>query len=224
MDFLNEFLVPYSVATVGSIALKLLLAFALGVVISVVYHWTHDGIAERSFTDTLIILCMLISVVMVVIGDSVARAFSLVGALSIIRFRTAVQDPRDIAFVFFALAVGMAVGASDPPIAILATFLISAIIILLHWWHGKHPNRDTYQLTFKAPLDYASDQALRAVFKERLIQDRLIRQETSKAGGVELRYHVKFKEPEGSDAFFQELSALEGIQGIKLTKQRRLEG
>jgi uncharacterized membrane protein YhiD involved in acid resistance len=219
MDFLNEFLVPYSVATVGSIALKLLLAFALGIVISVVYHWTHEAIAERSFTDTLIILCMLISVVMVVIGDSVARAFSLVGALSIIRFRTVVQDPRDIAFVFFALATGMAVGASDPPIAILGTFLIGGIIILLHWWHGRHPNHETFQLTFKAPPASASEPVLRSIFNKHLIHERLIHQETSKTGGVELRYHIKFKDSEGWELFFQELSALEDIRGIKLTKR-----
>lgn len=219
MDFLNEFLVPYSVATVGSIALKLLLAFALGIVISVVYHWTHMGIAERSFTDTLIILCMLISVVMVVIGDSVARAFSLVGALSIIRFRTVVQDPRDIAFVFFALATGMAVGASDPPIAILGTFLISGIIMLLHWWHGRHPNRETFQLTFKSHLDSTSESVIRSIFSKHLIHERLIHQETSKTGGVELRYHITFKDPEGWEPFFQELSTLEDIQGIKLTKR-----
>ena len=219
MDFLNEFLVPYSVATVGSIALKLLLAFALGIVISVVYHWTHTGIAERSFTDTLIILCLLISVVMVVIGDSVARAFSLVGALSIIRFRTVVQDPRDIAFVFFALATGMAVGASDPPIAILGAFLISGIIMLLHWWHGRQPNRETFQLTFKAPLDSASEPVVRSIFNKHLIHERLIHQETLKTGGVELRYHITFKDPEGREPFFQELSTLEDIQGIKLTKR-----
>ncbi len=219
MDVLNEFLVPYSVATVGSIALKLLLAFALGIVISVVYHWTHMGTAERSFTDTLIILCMLISVVMVVIGDSVARAFSLVGALSIIRFRTVVQDPRDIAFVFFALATGMAVGASDPPIAILGTFLIGGIIILLHWWHGRHPYRETFQLTFKAPLASASEPTLRSIFNRYLNHERLIHQETSKTGGIELRYHIKFKDSEGWEPFFHELSALEEIQGIKLTKQ-----
>ncbi|MDE0297309.1 MAG: DUF4956 domain-containing protein [Candidatus Poribacteria bacterium] len=216
---MNEFLVPYSVATVGSIALKLLLAFALGIVISVVYHWTHLGITERSFTDTLIILCMLISVVMVVIGDSVARAFSLVGALSIIRFRTVVQDPRDIAFVFFALATGMAVGASDPPIAILGTFLIGGIIILLHWWHGRHPYRDTYQLNFKAPLACASEPTIRTIFDRYLVHERLIHQETSKTGGIELRYHVSFKNSEGWEPFFQELTALEEIQGVKLTKQ-----
>ena len=177
------------------------------------------GIAERSFTDTLIILCMLISVVMVVIGDSVARAFSLVGALSIIRFRTVVQDPRDIAFVFFALATGMAVGASDPPIAILGTFLIGGIIILLHWWHGRHPYRETFQLTFKTPPASASEPILRSIFDRYLIHERLIHQETSKTGGIELRYHIKFKDPDGWEQFFQELSASEEFQGIKLTKQ-----
>ena len=86
----------------------------------------------------------LVAVVMVVIGDSVARAFSLVGALSIIRFRTVVQDARDIAFVFFALAVGMAIGAGNPPAAVIGTFLIGGIIIGLHRWHTASPNDGVY--------------------------------------------------------------------------------
>jgi len=219
MDLLNEILVPYSLATIGSAALKLLLAFVLGIVISAVYHWTHPEIAERSFADTLIILCMLISIVMVVIGDSVARAFSLVGALSIIRFRTVVQDPRDIAFVFFSLAIGMAVGASDPPIAILGTFLISGIIILLHKWHGSHPSREAFLLTFKAASDWAYEPIVRPIFGKYLSYDRLIHQGTTKSSVVELKYHIKFGQPNGLQSFFQELSALDGIRGIKLTKR-----
>ena len=84
-----------------SVIVSLLLAFVLGMVISIVYRWTHKRIASKSFMESLILLSMLITVVMVVIGDSVARAFSLVGALSIIRFRTVVRNPRDIAFVYF---------------------------------------------------------------------------------------------------------------------------
>ena len=219
MDFLNEILVPYSIATIGSAVLKLLLAFVLGIVISVVYHWTHPEIAERSFTDTLIILCMLISIVMVVIGDSIARAFSLVGALSIIRFRTVVQDPRDIAFVFFSLAIGMAVGASDPPIAILGTFLITGIIILLHRWHSLVPNREAFLLTFRAPSDSEYGPLVRSVFKKHLTYDRLIHQGMMKSSAVELKYHIKLGQPEGLEQFFQDLSALEGIKGVRLTKR-----
>ena len=107
-----------------SVIVSLLLAFVLGTVISIVYRWTHKRIASKSFMESLILLSMLITVVMVVIGDSVARAFSLVGALSIIRFRTVVRDPRDIAFVFFVLAIGMGIGAGNPLISVVATFTI----------------------------------------------------------------------------------------------------
>ena len=86
--------------TLGTNAIRLLCAFVLGVFIVNIYQLTHTKTPQKPFTDTLIILCMLISVVMVIIGGSIARAFSLVAALSIIRFPTAIQDPRDIGFVF----------------------------------------------------------------------------------------------------------------------------
>ena len=109
IDALSKLLTPYSLATVSSVSLNMLLAFILGLVIAAIYKWTHTGMPAETFTNTLIILCMLISVVMVVIGESVARAFSLVGALSIIRFRTVVRDPRDIAFVFFVFRIAKSV-------------------------------------------------------------------------------------------------------------------
>ena len=102
---------------------------------------------------------MLIAIVMVVIGDSVARAFSLVGALSIIRFRTVVQDARDIAFVFFSLAVGMAIGAGNPPVAVIATFLISVVILGLHRWHTTTSNDGDFLLTFQEPLESENQQS-----------------------------------------------------------------
>ena len=104
-----DFFLLSSFKALGTNVLRLLGAFVLGIFIVNIYQLTHAKIPRKSFTDTLIILCMLISVVMVIIGDSIARAFSLVGALSVIRFRTAVQDPRDIGFVCYALVVGMAV-------------------------------------------------------------------------------------------------------------------
>ena len=196
MEILQEILAPYLLATLGSIVLNLLLAFALGLVIAAVYRWTHAGLAEKSMTDTLIMLCMLVAVVMVVIGDSVARAFSLVGALSIIRFRTVVQDARDIAFVFFALAVGMAIGAGNPPAAVIGTFLIGGIIIGLHRWHTASPNDGEFLLTFQAPLYPEFEQVYQSVSRKQLSMSRLIGQKTTKSGTVELSSHVKLKEPE----------------------------
>ena len=81
MNILSDFLTLPPLVALGTDALRLLLSFALSVFIVNIYLWTHTKVPQKSFTDTLIILCMLISVVMVIIGDSIARAFSLVGAL-----------------------------------------------------------------------------------------------------------------------------------------------
>ena len=219
MDILREILAPYSLATMGSVVLSLLLAFALGLVISVVYRWTHSELASRAFTDTLVLLCMLISVVMVVIGDSVARAFSLVGALSIIRFRTVVQDPRDIAFVFFSLAVGMGVGAGDPPVAVISTFLISAIILVLHYLNTVAPDREGFLLTFRAPIYPEHEQEYQSIFDRYLTTYRLIDQKTAKSGTMELRFHVKMRQADQWRQFFEDISALQGVKAPVLKKQ-----
>src|SRR4051794_18380600 len=95
------------------LAVRLAAAFALGCVVAAVYHLTHGRGRSGSATlmTTLVLLTVLIAVVTLVIGNNVARAFSLVGALGIVRFRTVVQDTRDTAFVIFAVVMGMAVGA-----------------------------------------------------------------------------------------------------------------
>ena len=218
MDIIREIFAPYSLAILGTIVLNLILAFALGLVIATVYRWTAD-MAENAMIDALIILCMLIAVVMVVIGDSVARAFSLVGALSIIRFRTVVQDARDIAFVFFSLAVGMAIGAGNPPVAVIGTFLISVVIIGLHRWHTAASNDGEFLLTFQEPLEAEHQQSYKPIFNEQLATNQLIGQRTTKLGTAELKFHVKLKDPAHWTGFVQALSALESITGVKLEKQ-----
>ena len=218
MDIIREIFAPYSLAILGTIVLNLVLAFALGLTIATVYRWTAD-IAENAMIDALIILCMLIAVVMVVIGDSVARAFSLVGALSIIRFRTVVQDARDIAFVFFSLATGMAIGAGNPPVAVIGTFLISVVIIGLHHWHTAASNDGEFLLTFQEPLEAEHQQSYKPIFSEQLATNQLIGQRTTKLGTAELKFHVKLKDPTHWTGFVQALSALENITGVKLEKQ-----
>ena len=218
MDIIREIFAPYSLATLGTVVLNLILAFGLGLVIATVYRWTAD-MAENAMTDALIILCMLIAIVMVVIGDSVARAFSLVGALSIIRFRTVVQDARDIAFVFFSLAVGMAIGAGNPPVAVVGTFLISVVIIGLHHWHMAPANDGEFLLTFQMPLETEHEQSYKPIFSEQVVTSQLIDQRTTKSETAELKFHVKLKDPKHWTGFVQKLSALENITGVRLQKQ-----
>lgn len=203
----------------GTDALRLLLAFVLGVFIVNIYRWSHAGIPQKSFTDTLIILCMLISVVMVIIGDSIARAFSLVGALSIIRFRTAIQDPRDIGFVFYALAVGMAIGAGNPSVAVLAAFLIGIIILGIYNWHEHFSNNNEFSLEFCLPPEPGFETVYRSVFDKHLIYERLIEKKIRKRGVVELNYRVKLETPQDWLVFFNELSNIESVTDVKLDKE-----
>lgn len=219
MNTLFDFLTLSPFVTLGADALRLLLSFALGIFIVNIYQWTHSGIPQKSFTDTLIILCMLISVVMVIIGDSIARAFSLVGALSIIRFRTAIQDPRDIGFVFYALAVGMAVGAGNPSVAILATFLIGVIILAIYHWHQHFGNNNEFSLEFCLPPDQAAETLYRSVFNKHLVYERLLEQRVKRSQLVELTFRVKLANPQAWLTFFSELSSIENITEVKIDKK-----
>lgn len=219
MNILLEFLVLPPFVTLGADALRVLLSFALGVFIVNIYIWTHAKVPQKSFTDTLIILCMLISVVMVIIGDSIARAFSLVGALSIIRFRTAIQDPRDIGFVFYALAVGMAVGAGNPTVAILATFLIGVIILAMYHWHQRFGNHNEYCLEFCLPPRQEFETVYRPVFERHLLSERLLEKRIKKSQQIELTFQVKLANPEEWLAFFTELSEIESITDVKIDKE-----
>ena len=219
MNTLFDFLTIPSLVTLGTDALRLLLSFALGIFIVNIYQWTHTKVPQKSFTDTLIILCMLISVVMVIIGDSIARAFSLVGALSIIRFRTAIQDPRDIGFVFYALAVGMAVGAGNPSVAILATFLIGIIILCMYYWHQRFGNDNEFSVEFCLPPDQNFETVYRAVFDKYLIYERLLEKRIKKSQMVELTFRVKLANPQEWLTFFNELSGVESVTEVKMDKE-----
>lgn len=219
MNILSDFLTLPPLVMLGTDVLRLLLAFALGIFIVIIYQWTHVKVPQKSFTDTLIILCMLISVVMVIIGDSIARAFSLVGALSIIRFRTAIQDPRDIAFVFYALAVGMAVGAGNPSAAILATFVIGIIILGMYYWHQRFNQDNEFSLEFCLPTDRISETVYRPIFDKYLIQERLIEKRIKRSKAIELKFWVKLTNPERWVAFFNELSEVENVTDVKLDRE-----
>ncbi len=113
--------------------LNMALALVLGVIIAYVYRYTHKGLSySQSFTLTLVFVAAIVAVVMMVIGSSLARAFAMVGALSIIRFRTVVKDTKDTAFVFAALAEGMAAGTSSYFLAVTSCAFICLIALVMY--------------------------------------------------------------------------------------------
>ena len=112
---------------IAEILLVLSLAFVLGQLVAWTYMWTQRGLSfSRQFVRSLLLICMIVAMVMLTVGDSLARAFGLVGALAIVRFRTAVRDTQDIAFVFLALAAGIACGSRHYMAALMGTPVICA--------------------------------------------------------------------------------------------------
>src|ERR1041384_3529324 len=118
--------------SVGDIAATLLLAFVLSTAIGWVYRFTHRNISySQSYVQTLIILGMLISLIMLVVGSNIARAFALVGALSGVRFRNAIPETRDVGFIFLVMGVGMAAGTRFYTLAVIATVAICLVIVIM---------------------------------------------------------------------------------------------
>ena len=189
--------------TLWDAILAMLVAFLMSLVVAKVYQWTHTGVSySASFSQTLVLMAVVVATIMIIVGSNIARAFSLVGALSIIRFRTAIKDSRDVAFVFFAMAVGMAAGTRFYLLAVLLTLFGSAAIWLMQ---RMRFGAATFQsrllrLTVDAGRNYES--LLQPVFRRFVLAERLA-ELTSLEGGARLSldYVVDLK-PDGSEAEF----------------------
>ena len=114
---------------VADVTVALVLAFVLAAIVGWVYRSTHKGVSySQSYVQTLVMLGMLTSLIMLIVGSNIARAFSLVGALSIVRFRNAVKETRDVGFLFLAMGIGMATGHPLLHLAVVATVVICGAV------------------------------------------------------------------------------------------------
>lgn len=119
--------------TIVDVFIVMILALTSALIIGVIYKKTHKGISySQSYVHNLVIMEITIAVIMMVVGSNIARAFSLVGALSIVRFRSAIKDPKDVGFIFYAMAAGMAIGTRFYLLGIAFTITMALIVYLLH--------------------------------------------------------------------------------------------
>jgi uncharacterized membrane protein YhiD involved in acid resistance len=148
-EFQTIDLFPLSVYTVLT---NLAVSLACGIIIAMVYRFIYKGPSYiATYVNSLVLLTLITTLVIMIIGNNLARAFGLVGAMSIIRFRTAVRDVQDIVYIFFALAVGMASGVGLYAIAITGTLLICLVSVVLVTFNFGTPGKSEYvlQLTYK---------------------------------------------------------------------------
>lgn len=139
------------------ILMNLTLSIFLGLFISYVYKLTHKGVSySQSFMLTIVFVTIIVAMVMMVIGNNVARAFALVGALSIIRFRTVVKDTKDTAYIFLALAAGMAAGTSSYFLALSGSLITSAVAYILFITNYGSIYSSEFILRFRLKVDNSS--------------------------------------------------------------------
>ncbi|MDA1361920.1 DUF4956 domain-containing protein [Glycomyces luteolus] len=217
MDFLTNFTDLSGEFSVADIAISLSLSFVLSCVISLVYRRTHRNVSySQSYVQTLIIMGMIIAMIMLIVGSNVARAFALVGALSIIRFRNALKETRDVGYIFLVMGVGMACGTRFYLLAIIATAVICLVLLIMHRfnWFAHSVERQVVKVQVPAHEDMAGD-----------VDDVLIRHtdeyeqvsiETIRGGALtEMTYTVRLKKGKSAAGLLGELRDI--TQGQQVT-------
>ena len=200
---------------------RLLLALVFGFLVAWIHRWTRRAdVANPTFFATLVLLCVLIAMVTQVIGDNVARAFSLVGALSIVRFRTVLRDTQDTAYVIFAVVVGMAVGARNPWAALIGIAVVTLAAVLLM---PKSKATDSmpleFELRLRAGLGYDMDAILAEAFRTYVQNHTLTSIGTARQGtSLEAAYRVNLRPEVSAVELVRLLNQTEGVQDVQLQR------
>ena len=220
MNFNGLFNNPLSVPqlTLTVILINLAAAFVLSFVSAIIYRTTHKGLSySQSFTVSLVVISFFIAAIVMVIGNSLALAFAAFGAVSLIRFRTAIKDARDIAFVLLAVAIGFASGTGSYIIAVSTTVLGLLIVYMLAKTNFGSIRKYDYVLSFSTHTDSFSSDKLRQVFGEYLKYDNLLNLVARENGKVlDQSFNVRFINASEVEKFAKALSQLPGVSSVDI--------
>lgn len=199
------------------IVINLVVGLALGMAIAVAYRYTHKGLSySQSFTLTVVFVTVIVAMVMMVIGSSLARAFALVGALSIIRFRTVVKDTKDTAFVFAALAAGMAAGTGSYFLAFVGTAFIVVVALVLHATNFGALYKSEFMLRFVFDQSRDSSVYLQKI-NELAKRSSLLNIEPSSDGSMlSLTYDIVLKDGIAAQQLTGDIAGIEGVSEVML--------
>lgn len=198
-------------------AINIVLSFVLGMIIASMYRYTHTGLSySQSFTQTIVFVAVVVSVVMMVIGSSLARAFALVGALSIIRFRTVVKDTKDTSFVFAALAVGMAAGTSNYFLAAVASGFISLMAIFFYKTNYGALHKSEFILRFSFDQNKNSEDYLGHIGKFAKRSNLLHIEPSGDGNTLQLTYDIVLKENTNAEILTGAIGNVDGVSEVVL--------
>ncbi|ULO07614.1 DUF4956 domain-containing protein [Paenibacillus sp. 19GGS1-52] len=198
--------------------LTIVISIALGGIISYTYMKTNPASYSQSFTLTMVLLPVIVAIIILLIGSNVARAFSLAGAFSIIRFRSAPGDPKDITFVLFTMASGLACGVGSFGYAVLFTLILCVLMFILN--RTKFGVRTSLQKTLKVtiPEDLGYEEAFNEVFAKYNVGYELKKIRTTELGSLyELVYAVTIDEHTSQKELLDAIRCRNGNLDLSLT-------
>lgn len=208
--FKSGFLENVNSISAFDMALALILAFGLGMFIFLVYKRTFSGVMySSSFGVTLVALTMITTVVILAVTSNVVLSLGMVGALSIVRFRTAIKEPLDIAFLFWSIAVGIVLAAGLIPLAVAGSLAIGIMLLV---FVNRKPHLNPYIVVISC-MGHESEQRAVAFLKDK-VQRCVVKSKTAQKGAVELNLEIRMK-ADNTD-FVNELADLEGINSAVL--------
>ena len=208
--FKSSFLENVTSVSLLDMVLALALAFGVGMFIFLIYKKTYAGVMySSSFGVTLVALTMITTLVILAVTSNVVLSLGMVGALSIVRFRTAIKEPLDIAFLFWAIAVGIVLAAGFIPLAVIGSVVIG-LILLVFSNRKSHVNPYIVVLTC---ADRASEDRAMALLAENT-KKCSCKSKTARAGRVELNLEVRLNDD--NPDFVNRLSALDGVESAVL--------
>jgi uncharacterized membrane protein YhiD involved in acid resistance len=208
--FKSGFLENISSVTILDMLIAMALAFGLGVFIFFVYKRTFKGVMySASFGVALIALTMISTLVILAVTSNVVLSLGMVGALSIVRFRTAIKEPLDIAFLFWSIAVGIVLAAGMIPLAVFGSIVIGVMLIVF-------VNKKSYDNPFIVVIHCenadAEDKAIESL--KAYVQKCVVKSKTITADSVELHYEVRLKSDDTS--FVNSLQVTPGVSDVVL--------
>ena len=208
--FKSSFLENMTSVSMVDMVLTMALAFGLGLFIFFVYKKTYSGVMYSSgFGGTLIALTMITSMTILAVTSNVVLSLGMVGALSIVRFRTAIKEPMDIAFLFWSIAAGIVLAAGMIPLAVFGSVVIGIVMLLF-------VNRKAVHNPYIAVIsvrDHAAEIAA-VEFMKKHVEKAVIKSKTAQRGSIELNYEIRLK---GDDTdFVTSMAEMDGVNSAVL--------
>ena len=208
--FKTSFLENFTSVTILDMVLTMALAFAVGLFIFFVYKKTYAGVMySASFGASIVALTMVTALVILAVTSNVVLSLGMVGALSIVRFRSAIKEPLEIVYLFWAVAAGIVIAAGLIPLAIFGSVVIGIALIVLV---NRKPNWTPYIVVISC--DDALGEKAAADYLKNCVSRAVIKSKTARAGLIELTYEVRLNDTDAD--FITALSALEHVTSAVL--------